>query len=222
MINNRIKAAILVQGLILALFIAAAIPGTASGAAQTLAQASALEGGEPSGEPASIPASVPSSGMHDPEPATSVNPLSRLKLETFSATRERPIFSPSRRPPAPPPEPVIAMAPPPETPTPVDAPPPLTLVGTVVGPHTVALFMKTNDRSIIRLRIGEAEAGWTLRSVEPKSTMLEKHDRQVSLALPAPGAASDLDGPSGAQMSGMFPQDTPPFTPPPFDPNNGY
>jgi hypothetical protein len=220
MISSSLRVAVLVQGLIiLPSFIAGMFLGPSNAAAQPFAPAPLFDDGE---EPIAEGASAPSTGIHDPEEAASGNPLSRLKLETLSATRERPIFSPSRRPPAPPPEPVIAIAPPPEKPAPVEEPPPLALVGTVVGPHSVAIFMKTSERSIIRLRIGEAEAGWTLRSVEPRSTMLEKQDRQVSLALPAPGATSDTDGPPGAQMSGLFPNNNPSFSPPPFRPDDGY
>lgn len=129
--------------------------------------------------------------------AASGNPIAALPLESWSATQERPIFSPTRRPPAaapeavaeaPPPPPVEAPPPPPET-------PPLTLIGTVVGElRTVAVFLKSPERSVVRLRVGETDSGWTLRSVEPKSTILEKDAQQYTLALPAPGTISGTPG----------------------------
>src|SRR5262245_14595761 len=64
------------------------------------------------------------------------NPLWAVPVKTLSVTQERPIFTPSRRPPAPP---VLAAAvtrpaPPPPKPT-EPAHPPLWLVGAVSGEH---------------------------------------------------------------------------------------
>jgi hypothetical protein len=56
------------------------------------------------------------------------NPLWGIPISSLSATRERPIFSASRRPPAPMP---VAEAPPPPPAEPEH--PPFTLVGTAIG-----------------------------------------------------------------------------------------
>ena len=63
------------------------------------------------------------------------NPLWSVPITSLSATRERPLFSPSRRPPPPPPVPPTAYVPPvPQQPKPVEPDhPPLSLVGTVTG-----------------------------------------------------------------------------------------
>lgn len=184
---------------------------------------------EPGGRPADLAseaAPLSEARADAPQRLASGNPLWGLALETLSATRERPIFSQSRRPPMPPPppEPIMDLAPQPEIAAPVEEPPPLTLVGTVVGAtQSVALFLKTAERSIVRLRVGETESGWTLRSVEAKSTTLEKQNRQVSLALPAPGSALGPGAGQAAQMSEVFPNPNDAFLPPPgFEPNERF
>jgi hypothetical protein len=128
------------------------------------------------------------------------NPLWAIPLKDLSDTRERPIFSPSRRPPpppvvekpyVPPPPPRVETKPPPE-------PLMLSLLGTIAGDSAgVALFMETGSQEVVRLRIGEAHQGWVLRSVHGREAMLEKGDRKETLALPSPG-----DAPGGAEPSG--------------------
>src|SRR5438552_3274555 len=70
------------------------------------------------------------------EQPVSGNPLWAIPLTALSTTRERPIFSPSRRPPEPPA--VVAAYVPPAKPEPAPPAEPnhplLTLVGTIVGP----------------------------------------------------------------------------------------
>jgi general secretion pathway protein N len=117
------------------------------------------------------------------------NPLWAVPLTSLNATRERPIFLPSRRAPAP------AVAAPPPRPEPVRPPPPaepdrprLALVGAVVGDaEAVAIFVDQATRGIVRLRTGEDYAGWILRSVKGREATLEKGRERVLLALPAPG-----------------------------------
>jgi hypothetical protein len=61
-------------------------------------------------------------------PGGLINPLAAQPLEAMSATRDRPLFSPTRRPPPPPPQ--IVAAPPPPPPPP--EPPSVLLVGVVM------------------------------------------------------------------------------------------
>ena len=67
-------------------------------------------------------AAAPSRGQDRATPALA-NPVAALLLEQLSATRERPLFSPARRLPAPPepepPPPPVAAAPEPRAPVPV-------------------------------------------------------------------------------------------------------
>jgi hypothetical protein len=114
------------------------------------------------------------------------NPLWAIPLDSLTYTRERPLFSPSRRPPA-----VAVAAPPPAAPAgpppkPVPDNPPLKLVGTVVGDGvSMGIFIDQGTSNIVRLRTGEGHAGWKLASIEGRDAIFEKDQRQVTLALPA-------------------------------------
>jgi general secretion pathway protein N len=117
------------------------------------------------------------------------NPLWAIPLKSLTATRERPIFRPSRRPPAP----AVVGAAPVETPRPVPVAvaepeqPALTLVGIVSGSTDgIAVFVNQATRDIIRLRTGEGHDGWILRSVDGREAVLEKNRRTAVIALPAP------------------------------------
>jgi hypothetical protein len=119
------------------------------------------------------------------------NPLWAVPLRTLSVTRERPIFSPSRRPP--PPAVVAAPYIPPAAPTPPKPAEPdrplLTLVGTVVGEtDSIGVFFDQSAKSVIRLRTGQDHTGWILRSVQGREASFQKDNRTAILALPAPGA----------------------------------
>lgn len=118
--------------------------------------------------------------------ATTGNPLWAIPLNSLSSTRERPLFSPSRRPP--PPVVVAAPAAPPPAPSKPAEPdhPLLTLVGTAVGEAVrVGIFTEESTKDVIRLRIGEGHGGWTLRALEGREATFEKDRREVTLALPA-------------------------------------
>lgn len=124
---------------------------------------------------------------HRLEGPMSGNPLWEIPLSTLTATRERPIFSASRRPPAPPappPTPIAPVAPPAaEDTTPEN--PPLTLLGTVIGPNErLAVFLSQASNSVIHRRIGQEESGWVLQSIDGRTTTLEKNAHQFTLALP--------------------------------------
>lgn len=115
------------------------------------------------------------------------NPLWGIAISELTATRERPIFSISRRPP-PPPAPLVPVveAPPPPPPPPEHCP--FTLVGTALGkPESVALVLDQNTKNLVRLHVGETASGWSLRSVDLRTTTLEKNNQVVTLSLPVPG-----------------------------------
>jgi general secretion pathway protein N len=124
------------------------------------------------------------------QPPPGGNPLWGIPVSSLSVTQERPLFSASRRPPAPPaplaPPPMpVAAAPPPAQPE----RPPLTLVGTAIGkPQNVALILNQTTKGFIRLHVGEAALGWYLRSVDSRTITLEKNNQLVTLPLPTPGA----------------------------------
>jgi general secretion pathway protein N len=125
------------------------------------------------------------------ERALSGNPLWGIPLDSLRATRERPLFTPSRRPPTP-----VVIAPPAEPVKTVAAPaeperPPLNLMGVVTGAtEGYAVFVNTTTHDVIRLRTGEGHDGWILQSVSGREAVLEKNHRTAVVALPALPAAS--------------------------------
>jgi len=125
------------------------------------------------------------------KPLPSANPLWGIPLSALTATRERPLFSPTRRAPAP----VVANAPalpqaPPPPPAVVEHPD-LILVGTVTGEaHELAVFVEPATHKTVRLLSGQNHNGWVLQSVEGKSVTLHKGNRSETLVLPPPSAAA--------------------------------
>jgi general secretion pathway protein N len=119
------------------------------------------------------------------------NPLWAISLRVLTVTRERPIFSPSRRP-RPPPVVAVPQAPPlpPPPAKPVEPDHPLlSLVGTVTGEgRGFAIFLEDSTKNVLRLRVGEDYAGWVLRAVERRDARFEKNDRSATLSLPPPAA----------------------------------
>ncbi len=126
------------------------------------------------------------------------NPLWAIPVDDLAATRERPLFSVSRRP-KPPAAAVQAYVPPPP---PVTAPPApdhplITLVGTVLREtENVAIFLDPTGQTAIRLHVGDENNGWVVRSVGLRTTILERENQQVTLALPVPNTQPIGSGPT--------------------------
>jgi general secretion pathway protein N len=109
------------------------------------------------------------------------NPLWATSLSSFSATLGRPIFSPSRRPPAAP-ELASAPAPPPTVSQPRR--PLLALVGAIAGQSEgIAIFLDETTKGIVRLKTGESHSGWTLRLVASREATLQRGGEIAILAL---------------------------------------
>jgi hypothetical protein len=142
-------------------------------------------------------APVPARGLPEADRAISGNPLWAIPLKQLTNTRDRPIFSPSRRPPPPvavnrPFVPPVAVRPPPKPPE----RPTLALLGTIAGEgDSLALFTETTTQEVVRLRTGEAHEGWVLRSVHGREAMLEKDNRTETVTLPDPGGAAAAEVP---------------------------
>ena len=137
---------------------------------------------------------IPRPAREGSKPLPSGNPLWAVPLSVLTATQERPIFSASRRPPQ---RAVVAApvdqvsAPVPQKPTEPEHPP-LALIGAVVGESdAIAVFLDRTNQKIIRLRQGEAHAGWVLSSVLPREVTFKKADRTEVLTL------KRQDGPAG-------------------------
>jgi general secretion pathway protein N len=169
--------------------------------ATVAAWATAASAQEPAEVGASVRADLASPQGPAPAPAKEIppaskreisgNPLWGITLKQLSNTRDRPIFSPSRRPP---PAPVVnrPFVPPPPPPPPAPPKPPerlnLALLGTIAGENEgIALFMETTTQNVVRLRTGEAHEGWVLKSVHRREAELEKNNRTETVSLPTPG-----------------------------------
>lgn len=117
------------------------------------------------------------------------NPLAAIHLEDLTETRDRPLFSPNRRPPprtveAPPaPAPVAAVVKPP-----VNEPPPFDLVGVVIGADArLVLLASHRGGAVSRLRRGDQQDGWRVAEINIRSVVLERDGREELLALAGPG-----------------------------------
>jgi hypothetical protein len=131
------------------------------------------------------------------------NPLWTVPLRALSGTRERPLFSASRRPPI---VAVPAAAPPPKEEAPAPAPPDrplLTLIGTILSPKaSVAMVQVVNTEAISRLRIGQENDGWRVQAISLRSIVVEKGGQSVELGLPRPNGA-----PATKDIGGAVPKD---------------
>jgi hypothetical protein len=114
------------------------------------------------------------------------NPLWSIPLSALTPTRERPVFSPSRRPPPPAVVNVPFVAPPR-----VAAPPPprpnMVLVGTITGDDdatAMAVFVDQGTKTVVRLRAGDAHLGWTLESVHGRAAIMQNGPRHETYDIP--------------------------------------
>jgi hypothetical protein len=142
----------------------------------------------------SVPARLVAARTQDAEPPSG-NPLWALPLKQLSMTRDRPIFSPSRRPPPPPTPAFVAPVavrqqvkpPDPEKPT-------VSLLGTIIGSNAddrIGVFLDNSTQSVVRLRVGEDHQGWVLRLIKAReATLMKSGEQAVVLEMPTPGDAA--------------------------------
>lgn len=125
------------------------------------------------------------------------NPLWGTPVDSLAATRERPLFTPGRRPPVSgEPTPLVPPAPAAAAPPPR---PPLALIGTVVGPgEGFAIFLDQTSNTVMHLRTGDVHRGWTLKQVTARGVLLQMDRRSAELALPPPDKAA-MPAQSGAR-----------------------
>jgi hypothetical protein len=159
--------------------------------------------------PAAATAPAPASVEHVP----SANPLWAIPLQQLSATRQRPLFAPSRRPPPPVVAYQLASAPPPPLPKPAEPEKPrLSLVGTIAaGAEGIGVFQDlASSGSVLRLKMGEGHDGWVLRAVQRREVTLQKGSQIAVLTLPLPemskpGPGSPSVAPLGPARPGIKP-----------------
>ncbi|MGQ4274792.1 hypothetical protein [Terrihabitans sp. B22-R8] len=138
------------------------------------------------------------------------NPLWAVPLDRLDALNERPLFSPSRRPP--PTRDVEASAPPPPPPPPsAPARPSLELTGILAnGGDGFGLFVDTGTQADVTLRVGQIHAGWRLDSISDRAAVLRQDDLESRLELPRPDTSAM---PVDAGETGPKPGDEPIFYP---------
>ena len=147
--------------------------------------------------PSILPAADAPHGVPDRQNGAPDSPLAALSLDRLQATRDRPLFAPSRRPP---PQPIVQQM---AVPVPQLPPPNMVLYG-IVADHTGARAVVRSGGSAkpIRARLGDEIEGWKIIRIEPRRMVLSHDDRLVTFALfaapSAKGAASPVAVPSPA------------------------
>ena len=109
------------------------------------------------------------------------NPVAAQSMEGLSATLDRPLFSPSRRAPAPPPVPAAQAPAPPQPPA---LPPNVVLVGIVMDGESARAVIRTGaEKKILRARIGDDVGGWKVAQIEGRKLVLSLDDRLATFTL---------------------------------------
>jgi general secretion pathway protein N len=121
------------------------------------------------------------------------NPLWAVTLEQLPATRDRPLFAPSRRPPPRPEAPRVEITAAIPAPAPPRQPPSVVLMGTVTDADgTWALVRAGGSEKVTHARLGDEISGWKVSEIEARRLVLSSADRSVSFALFAHmGGAND-------------------------------
>jgi hypothetical protein len=143
-----------------------------------------------------LPAAVQSAagGIWPPDAMTRPNPLWGISLASLKATRERPIFSPSRRPP--PVERPAPIQPQPSVSNSEPRRPLLALVGAIAGETDgIAIFVDEKTKDIVRMRTGESLSGWTLSSVKGREATLQKGPETSVLEILLPAGKQEASNP---------------------------
>jgi general secretion pathway protein N len=150
---------------------------------------------------AALAADAPAS-TKDSSSVTLSNPLAAQSLERLSATVDRPLFSPNRRPPAPP------AAPTPQLLAPPAPPPDLVLSGIVTdGERARAVVLVGGEKKILRAQIGDEIDGWTVFQIEGRRLVLSRDGRFVTFTLfnHEVGQRISVDGPLQRQQQNSSP-----------------
>jgi hypothetical protein len=159
-----------------------------------------------SSDPASgaLVRAMPEAAIDIGMPAVSGNPVAEVPLDRLSGTRNRPLFSPSRRPPAPPaPAAIAASVERAPQPLPLLSPPGVALFGIVVGAQGPRAFIGTGEADrIIGVRPGDDVSGWTVTAITQRDLVLSRAERSATFTLFSASNASQT-GRSDAVTSNL-------------------
>jgi general secretion pathway protein N len=107
----------------------------------------------------------------------------QLRLDDLRQTRERPLFSATRRPP---PKIDLSQAATPAPPPPPIVPPAVTLIGVVLGAKDRAVIVQEKSAAKpVRVTVGDNIDGWRVDSITSRSFVLKDGDRAVTLTFHA-------------------------------------
>ena len=122
-------------------------------------------------------------------------------LEELRATRERPLFSPNRRPDEAAPGPAAEVVE--ESPDSL----PFELTGVVMGTDVAIAILRNRDtQETVQLRKGETLDAWSIEEIAARHVVLRQEDRQVRLELfPAKAEGSGTPPPSPLASQSMRP-----------------
>jgi hypothetical protein len=115
----------------------------------------------------------------DQTAGTLANPLEAQPLDRLSATRERPLFSPTRRPIPPPPPPSPEAAPVAVVPQ----PPNVQLFGIVVDDEGARAIVRSGAEKVDRVQIGDDIGGWKVSQIEGRRLVLSLDGRFATFTL---------------------------------------
>jgi len=139
------------------------------------------------------------------------NPVEAQPLDRLSATRERPLFSPTRRPtPPPPPPPEAAPV------AVVPQPPNVQLFGIVVDDEGARAIVRSGTEKVDRVQIGDDIGGWKVSQIEGRRLVLSLDGRFATFTLfstdsaQQPPRESDTQAGSVTNQSPSAPQASPP------------
>ena len=127
----------------------------------------------------SVSSLVAASGADQQVGASRQGALPDISISSLNETRERPIFSPSRRPPAI----SVPKALSPEVPAGTNGPA-ANLVGAIAGKDVgIAIMLDPTSNTVFRLRVGESHAGWTLILVKKREVTFQKGSDMATLSI---------------------------------------
>jgi hypothetical protein len=107
------------------------------------------------------------------------NPLAARPLDDFAATRDRPLFTPSRRPFV---APAVARA---EAPPPPPPPPPeLTFFGTLVDADGASAIVRGGpSEKPVHVHVGDMVGGWKIAKIDDRQIVLSRDERAITFTM---------------------------------------
>ena len=129
-----------------------------------------------------VPIDAPPAATTAPAPAATDAPIAPPTSSSFAAILERPLFSPTRRPPAA--APAAAPAPEAAAPAPPAQPIDFSLAGIVISDGSrVALVQMQGDGHVVQVAEGGEVDGWKAVRIEPERAVFRRGDDEQELAL---------------------------------------